>query len=100
MFKGKAAVGLHGKVQRRAFQHQLDETTREGRRVLIVIDEAQNLQPEVLEELRMLSNINSDKDQLLQLVLGIADGRMEVDGREIYTANDLRVGLFTSTEGF
>ncbi|HHI77436.1 MAG TPA: 3-hydroxyacyl-[acyl-carrier-protein] dehydratase FabA, partial [Gammaproteobacteria bacterium] len=35
-----------------------------------------------------------------KLVLGIADGRMEVDGRQIYEANDLRVGLFTSTEGF
>lgn len=35
-----------------------------------------------------------------KLVLGIADGRMEVDGREIYSATDLRVGLFTSTEGF
>jgi 3-hydroxyacyl-[acyl-carrier protein] dehydratase/trans-2-decenoyl-[acyl-carrier protein] isomerase len=35
-----------------------------------------------------------------KLVLGIADGVMEVDGRVIYTANDLRVGLFTSTEGF
>lgn len=35
-----------------------------------------------------------------KLVLGIADGRMEVDGREIYVATDLRVGLFTSTEGF
>lgn len=35
-----------------------------------------------------------------KLVLGIADGRMEVDGREIYAASDLRVGLFTSTEGF
>lgn len=35
-----------------------------------------------------------------KLVLGIADGRMEVDGREIYTAKDLRVGLFTSTENF
>ena len=35
-----------------------------------------------------------------KLVLGIADGRMEVDGRVIYTAKDLRVGLFTSTEGF
>ncbi|WP_456379445.1 3-hydroxyacyl-[acyl-carrier-protein] dehydratase FabA [Thiolapillus sp.] len=34
------------------------------------------------------------------LVLGIADGKLEVDGREIYTARDLRVGLFTSTEGF
>lgn len=35
-----------------------------------------------------------------KLVLGIGDGRVRVDGREIYTAKDLRVGLFTSTEGF
>lgn len=34
------------------------------------------------------------------LVLGIADGVMSVDGRDIYTAQDLRVGLFTSTDGF
>lgn len=35
-----------------------------------------------------------------KLVLGIADGKMGVDGREIYTAKDLRVGLFKSTDGF
>ncbi|MFO8004891.1 3-hydroxyacyl-[acyl-carrier-protein] dehydratase FabA [Thioalkalivibrio sp.] len=35
-----------------------------------------------------------------KLVLGIADGSVQVDGREIYTAKDLRVGLFTSTENF
>ena len=35
-----------------------------------------------------------------KLVLGIADGSMAVDGREIYTAKDLRVGLFRSTAGF
>ena len=35
-----------------------------------------------------------------KLALVIADGRMLVDGREIYVASDLRVGLFTSTEGF
>ena len=35
-----------------------------------------------------------------KLVLGIANGRMEVDGKEIYTADDLRVGLFTSTADF
>lgn len=35
-----------------------------------------------------------------RLVMGIADGRMLVDDREIYTARDLRVGLFTSTEDF
>ncbi|MDD4887921.1 MAG: bifunctional 3-hydroxydecanoyl-ACP dehydratase/trans-2-decenoyl-ACP isomerase [Thiomonas sp.] len=35
-----------------------------------------------------------------RLVMGIGDGTMLVDGREIYTAKDLRVGLFTSTDGF
>ncbi|MCF8187028.1 MAG: 3-hydroxyacyl-[acyl-carrier-protein] dehydratase FabA [Sulfuritalea sp.] len=35
-----------------------------------------------------------------KLVMGIADARMELDGREIYVANDLRVGLFTSTDHF
>ncbi|MBD5772672.1 3-hydroxyacyl-[acyl-carrier-protein] dehydratase FabA [Marinomonas colpomeniae] len=35
-----------------------------------------------------------------KLVMGIADGSVEVDGREIYTAKDLRVGLFTSTDNF
>lgn len=35
-----------------------------------------------------------------KLVMGIAHASMEVDGREIYTAKDLRVGLFTSTENF
>lgn len=35
-----------------------------------------------------------------KLVLGIADGSVRVDGREIYVAKDLRVGLFTSTENF
>jgi 3-hydroxyacyl-[acyl-carrier protein] dehydratase/trans-2-decenoyl-[acyl-carrier protein] isomerase len=34
------------------------------------------------------------------LVLGIADGEMSVDGRVIYVAKNLRVGLFTSTENF
>ena len=35
-----------------------------------------------------------------KLIMGIGDGIVSVDGREIYTAKDLRVGLFTSTEGF
>lgn len=34
------------------------------------------------------------------LTLGIADGSLAVDGRVIYTAKNLRVGLFTSTEDF
>ncbi len=35
-----------------------------------------------------------------KLYLGIADGAVAADGREIYTTKDLRVGLFTSTEAF
>lgn len=35
-----------------------------------------------------------------KLVLAIADGTVSVDGRQIYTAEDLRVGLFTSTDDF
>jgi 3-hydroxyacyl-[acyl-carrier protein] dehydratase/trans-2-decenoyl-[acyl-carrier protein] isomerase len=34
------------------------------------------------------------------LVLGIADGSVSVDGREIYLAKNLRVGLFTKTDDF
>ncbi|MDO5703489.1 MAG: AAA family ATPase [Paracoccus sp. (in: a-proteobacteria)] len=40
-----------------------------GRRVVLIFDEAQNLGRDALEELRMLTNINSEKDELLQLIL-------------------------------
>jgi len=35
-----------------------------------------------------------------KLFMGIADATLEADGKEIYTAQNLKVGLFTSTEGF
>lgn len=40
-----------------------------GRRVLLVIDEAQNLNRDALEDLRMLTNINAGRDEVLQLLL-------------------------------
>ncbi len=40
-----------------------------GRRVVLIFDEAQNLSREGLEELRLLTNINSNKDELIQLIL-------------------------------
>ena len=40
-----------------------------GRRVILIFDEAQGLSRESLEELRMFTNINANKDELLQLVL-------------------------------
>jgi len=41
----------------------------ENKRVVLVIDEAQNLSVDMLEELRMLSNVNNGNEQLLQIVL-------------------------------
>jgi general secretion pathway protein A len=40
-----------------------------GRRTLLIFDEAQNLSIEALEELRLLSNVNSEKDLVLQILL-------------------------------
>lgn len=40
-----------------------------GRRTVLIVDEAQNLSTSTLEELRLLTNINADKDQPLQLIL-------------------------------
>ena len=41
----------------------------EGRKVLLVVDEAQNLSDSVLEEIRMLSNLQTDEDMLLQIMI-------------------------------
>ncbi len=43
-----------------------------------------------------------DMKRIIQrkLIMGVANAHMEVDGRTIYQAKDLRVGLFKSTEGF
>jgi general secretion pathway protein A len=51
------------------FQDFLIEEYASGRRTMLIFDEAQNLSIETLEELRMFSNINADKDELIQLVL-------------------------------
>jgi general secretion pathway protein A len=40
-----------------------------GRRTMLIIDEAQNLEAEALEHLRMISNINTDQHQIFQLIL-------------------------------
>jgi len=47
----------------------LVEKNAAGRRVLLVIDEAQNLDPAVLEQVRLLSNLETDRAKLLQIVL-------------------------------
>ena len=45
------------------------EQHAQGRRVVLIVDEAQNLSVQALEELRLLSNVNIDSDIFLQLVL-------------------------------
>lgn len=63
-YEGKSHVGLHDELQ----QFLIREYA-EGRRTILIVDEAQNLGPKLLEQLRLLSNINADNDQLLQLIL-------------------------------
>jgi general secretion pathway protein A len=51
------------------FQRFLYDQFSRGRRTILIVDEAQNLGFEALEELRMLSNVNTDKQQFLQIIL-------------------------------
>lgn len=51
------------------FQDFVIESYGEGRRVLLIVDEAQNLSMQAMEELRMFSNINAEQDELLQIIL-------------------------------
>ena len=51
------------------FQEFLLDQYENQRKTMLIIDEAQNLSPAALEELRMLSNINTEKDLALQIVL-------------------------------
>ena len=47
----------------------LIEEYRKGQHVVLIIDEAQNMGPRTLEEVRMLSNVNAQKDYLLHLII-------------------------------
>jgi len=57
----------------------------DGRRTILVVDEAQNLAPEVLEEVRLLTNLETAKQKLLQIIL---IGQEEL--RDLLARNDLR----------
>jgi len=53
----------------KAFRDFLLSSVSNGRAVIIVVDEAQNLSDETLEELRLLSNLETEREKLLQIVL-------------------------------
>jgi general secretion pathway protein A len=63
-YEGMSAVALY-----EAFQNFLIKEYGAGRRIILIVDEAQNLSPGALEVLRVLSNINADKHMVLQLIL-------------------------------
>lgn len=53
----------------RDFQQYLIDQYARGKQTVLIIDEAQNLNEKSLEELRLLTNINAERDQLLKIVL-------------------------------
>jgi type II secretory pathway predicted ATPase ExeA len=53
----------------KAFRDILIEHSRTEKRVIIIVDEAQNVSDETLEELRILSNLETEKEKLLQIIL-------------------------------
>jgi general secretion pathway protein A len=52
-----------------SFQNYLLKQYSEKNRVILIIDEAQNLSPKIMEEIRMMSNLESEKNHLMQIVL-------------------------------
>ena len=68
------AFGIQSKAADKAGRYQdfiayLVEQYGAGRQSVLIVDEAQNLSLDSLEELRLLSNVNTGKDQLLQMIL-------------------------------
>jgi AAA domain/LysM domain len=62
--KGMGLVAMHGKLNEVLFEELLA-----GRRFVLVVDEAQNLDDSVLETVRMLSNFETHNTKLLQIIL-------------------------------
>ena len=63
-FRDNSYVGLYQK-----FEAFLVDQHRHGRRTVVIVDEAQNLGAKSLEELRMMSNLNTAQQELLQIIL-------------------------------
>ena len=67
-------LGIPGKSKSKkklvdVLNHFLLEERAKGHRVVVIIDEAQDLEPMVLEQLRLLSNLETDTEKLIQIVL-------------------------------
>ena len=80
-----AKIANSNKAMVDSLNKYLLEQHTQGRRVVVVIDEAQNLSPEALEQVRLLTNLETTKDKLLQMVLL---GQPEL--RQLLQRQDLR----------
>jgi len=79
-------------ADRRSVKQMVDALNRrllsahaEGRRIIVIVDEAQNLAPDVLEQVRLLTNLETATQKLLQIIL---IGQPEL--REMLDRTDLR----------
>ncbi|PJC71135.1 MAG: hypothetical protein CO017_01640, partial [Zetaproteobacteria bacterium CG_4_8_14_3_um_filter_59_5] len=63
------AEKLNNRLLVDAINHYLLERHAAGRHTVLVIDEAQNLDTDVLEQLRLLTNLETDEKKLLQIIL-------------------------------
>ncbi|WP_101758720.1 ExeA family protein [Oceanicoccus sp. KOV_DT_Chl] len=77
----------------REFQKFLIAEYAQGKRTVLIVDEAQNLGGSALEELRMLTNINADRDQLLQIIIVGQPELLEVLQRQEYAQIAQRVSV-------
>lgn len=68
-----------------ALNRFLLENHSRGRRTVLIVDEAQNLRPDVLEQVRLLTNLETTKQKLLQIIL---IGQPEL--RELLSRTDMR----------
>ncbi len=66
---GMDSEGMGKPQMHNRFVNFLIEQYARNKRTVLIVDEAQNMDAGTLEELRMLSNINADKDQVLQVIL-------------------------------
>jgi type II secretory pathway predicted ATPase ExeA len=66
----------------RRLKDYLIESFGRNQRVVLIIDEAQNLEPEVLEGIRMLSNLETDQEKLIQIIFVGQPGLMELIQRK------------------
>ncbi len=74
-----------------ALSEHLLKTHGEGRHTVLIVDEAQNLSPRVLEQVRLLTNLETTRHKLLRIILVGQPELLEMLGREELRQVDQRI---------